>query len=355
MIISKTTRELSPYVAGEQPHDKKYIKLNTNENPYPPSERVKQAISQASNTELRLYPDPQCTELRKVLAKKEGVAPQNIFCGNGSDEVLFTACAAFFRGFSPALADITYSFYPVFCKLLGIAPATVKLKPDYSIDFAAFTAVAQNNGAILVNPNAPTTKSESVSDILALVKSTKNAVLVDEAYIDFASVPSLAPQVLNYDNLIVVKTFSKSYSLAGIRCGYAVASPQAITALECIRDSFNSYTVNTVTQAAATAAVLDDDYHQKTIAAVKQGRADVIARLSAVSRDVRVVTPDSDTNFYLLSCRNYTAEQIYAALRERGCLVRVLNAVAPAVRVTVGTAKQNAVVVSAVADMLNHD
>lgn len=356
MKISPFTERMEPYVAGEQPKDRAYVKLNTNENPYPPSPAVRAAIEKvAANAErLKLYPDPTCGDLKKAIAKKEGVSERAIFCGNGSDEVLAFCFAAFYRGLKPAICDITYSFYPVFCAMFGITPTVVPLLPDMSVDISRLIKSAKD-GAVIANPNAPTTKSESAESIIKIADGTDCAVVVDEAYVDFSSRPSLVPLVAERDNIVAVKTLSKSYSLAGLRVGYAIGSRQAVEALERVRDSINSYTVDAIAQAAGAAAISDCDYHKKTVERIVKERAEVIRALDGIKtaegNTVTVATPEPDTNFYLMKASGMSGQTLYERLKEKGVLVRYLSSLPDLVRVTVGSAEQNAALLKAVKEL----
>lgn len=326
-MLSELAKSLRPYVAGEQPRKKDAIKLNTNESPYPPSPAVAQAVRRFASDTLRLYPDPACTQLRKAIAAHENVDEENVFVGNGSDEVLALSFAAFFNRDKPiAFADVTYSFYPVYCRLLGIPYRTVPLSSDWRISRAGYTDAA---GVVIANPNAPTSLYEDVSQYI----HSDVPVLIDEAYIDFAGKPSLAQAAAKSENAVVIKTFSKSYALAGARCGYAVASAENINGLCRVRDSFNSYTVNAVTQAAATAAICDEAYHAQTVARIVATRDECI---DALRRKGYECLP-SATNFLFVTLPN--AEKKYAALKKEGIFVRWFSAprLIDKLRISIGT------------------
>jgi len=242
---SDVLKRLEPYVPGEQPKDKKYIKLNTNENPYPPSPRAIEAIRQAADERLRLYPDPDCDELKHVLAENLGVKKEQVFVGNGSDEVLAFSFAAFFNPGEPILfPDITYTFYPVYCQLYGIDYRTIPLDADFNIPVEGF--LQDNGGIIFANPNAPTGKFMDLASVEKIVKENiERVVVIDEAYVDFGG-QSAVKLIDKYPNLLVIKTLSKSHSLAGLRIGFALGNAGLIEGLDRVKNSFNSYTIDRI-------------------------------------------------------------------------------------------------------------
>lgn len=331
-MLSKLAESVLPYTAGEQPRGKTYVKLNTNENPYPPSPLVQAALDEFDTDKLRRYPDPACTELRDALAAREGVRRENIFVGNGSDEVLAFAFAALFDPDAPvSFADVTYSFYPVYCRLFGLTARIVPLRRDFSLDRNGY----ENGGGIVIaNPNAPTGLYEDVSDFLG----ASVPVIVDEAYIDFSGKPSLAAAAAKSKNTAVVKTFSKSFALAGARCGYAVASEEIIDGLFRIKDSFNSYTVNAVTQAAALAALRDTAYFAQTVQKVTAARETLLYGLKSKG----YACLPSYTNFVLATVPGGDARGAYLRLKENGVLVRFFDAprLRDKLRITVGTPEE---------------
>lgn len=330
---SKLALGLTPYTAGEQPKDRKFIKLNTNENPYPASPAVAPAVA-AVMDRLPLYPDMEATALREAIAKVNGVSPDMVFCGNGSDEVLAFAFAAFFAGKTLTAPDITYSFYPVYAQLFGVDYQTVPLREDYTVDpdnlIAARTPIA------LANPNAPTGLMLPICEVRRLaeaVKALDEVLLVDEAYAAFAPENAL-PLLKDFDNLLIVRTFSKSHALAGMRVGYAIGHPALINLMRCIRDSFNSYPLDHLAQAAATASILDTTYAESTAKRVIASRDKCIAALTAAGIPVL----KSATNFMFVKADPVDAKPVQLALRSEGILVRHFTAprLSPYLRVTVG-------------------
>ena len=332
---SKLALGLTPYTAGEQPRDRQFIKLNTNENPYPPSPRVAQAIDGLCDS-LRLYPDMEATSLREAIARVMGVSPEEIFCGNGSDEVLAFAFAAFFAGKTLLAPDVTYSFYPVYARLFGVDYRTVPLREDFTVDT---DGLMQGLPVALANPNAPTGLWLDKGEIRRLATHTRASgavLLVDEAYAAFA--PETCCDLLaEFDNLLLVRTFSKSHSLAGMRVGYALGSTRLISALRRIRDSFNSYPLDRLAQAAATASVLDGDYTAACVAKVVAARDKAYTRL----RSAGITVLESATNFLFVRAAQEDAAPVQQALRERSILVRHFSAprLKSWLRVTVGTAE----------------
>src|SRR3978361_418967 len=268
---SRLTHDLRPYVPGEQPRMAELVKLNTNENPLGPSPRVLEAIRGEATDTLRLYPDPQATALRACLAAYHQVRPEQVFVGNGSDEVLAHAFAALLKHDAPLLfPDITYSFYPVYCRLFGIAYETVPLDQDMRIRVADFCRRA--GAIILPNPNAPRGVGLSRAEIAALLQQHPDApVVIDEAYVDFGAETAI-PLVASHPNLLVVQTMSKSRALAGLRIGYAIGDADLIEALSRVKDSFNSYPLGRPAQAGAIASLEDEAYFQQSRARVIEGR-----------------------------------------------------------------------------------
>ena len=332
---SQRIRDMIPYVPGEQPRDRQFIKLNTNENPYPPSPKALEDLRAAAGGSLRLYPDPECTGLRAVLPAAHGLSPEQVFPGNGSDEVLAFCFQAFFDPDRPVrFADITYTFYAVYASYFGLTPELVPLAEDFTLPVADLLAPGCG-GVVLANPNAPTGLAVKLADIRRILEAHRDqVVLVDEAYIDFggASADVLVPE---YDNLVVVRTLSKGHALAGLRVGYALAQPDLIAALRCVRDSINSYTVDRAAQAAAAASLRDAAYFQERTAQVVRTRQ----RTALALRDMGFAVTDSQANFLFVRHPQVPAKTLLDGLRERGILVRWFDRprIRDYLRITVGT------------------
>lgn len=312
-----TVTRLTPYVPGEQRTGADIVKLNTNENPYPPSPTVMQAIQHVSGDQLRRYPDPESVQLRQALADYNGLDLDQVFVGNGSDEILALAFLAYFtNGKSLQFPDISYSFYPVYCDLYGIDPKTIPLEDDYSLDLKRFEVNV--GGIIFPNPNAPTGCSVAADGISALLqKHTEQVLMVDEAYVDFGD-QSVVGLINDYPNLLVSQTFSKGRSLAGMRLGVAFGHPSLIEGLQRVKNSFNSYPVDALAQSAGIASLADDEYFQKTTADIIRTRNQAVEHLQG--RGYRVLP--SNANFIFARPPAGNADQIFERLNQAGVLVR---------------------------------
>ncbi len=333
---SGRVRDMTPYVPGEQPKDRKFIKLNTNENPYPPSPHVAKAVADAAQ-DLRLYPDPECGALCQAVAAETGLSPENVFCGNGSDEVLSFAFQAFFdKGKAITVPDITYSFYEVFVKYLDLTAHLVPLNEDFSLPVEKFLNCP--GGVVVANPNAPTGQGISLEKIEEiLVSNREHVVLVDEAYIDFGG-QTAAGLIPRYPNLLVVQTASKSRSLAGLRVGWALGQTNLMAALRCVRDSINSYTVDRLASAAAVAALADRAYFEKTRRAIMETREATYQRLTKLGFE----GAPSQANFLFVRHPRVPGKALYDGLRRRGILVRRWDAprIADYLRISIGTPEE---------------
>jgi histidinol-phosphate aminotransferase len=336
---SPSIRSLVPYVPGEQPRIANLLKLNTNENPYPPSPQVVDAIAKAGAQGLQLYPDPEATELREIVARTHGLQPGQVFAGNGSDEVLAHAFYAFFRHGGPLLMpDISYSFYRVYCDLYGIVPAPIALDPDFQVRVADYVA-ADCTGVVIANPNAPTGVAVRLDAIEAVLRMhPTRVVLIDEAYVDFGADTAIA-LVERYPNLLVTHTLSKSRSLAGLRVGLAFGQRHLIDALERVKNSFNSYPLDRLAQAGAIAAYQDVAWFEQTRQAVMRSRA----ALTQALRDMGFEVLPSAANFVFARHARHLGATLAARLREQGIIVRHFGKperIAPFLRITVGTDAQ---------------
>ncbi|MDR0452339.1 MAG: aminotransferase class I/II-fold pyridoxal phosphate-dependent enzyme [Treponema sp.] len=333
-------RKLDPYIPGEQPRDRKFIKLNTNENPYPPPPGVVEAIRKAAGEALRLYPDPSCLEPRLAIAERYGVRPGQVFIGNGSDEVLAFAFAAFFgkgaggsmdKAAPPLLfPDITYSFYPVYAALWDIPFITVPLSENFTISINDYCT--NSGGAVFPNPNAPTGIALKAEEILPLAEyqgRNNRVLIVDEAYGAFAGTgplpgegllgaESLVPYIGGHPNMLTVHTLSKMASLAGLRAGFAIGNEALIEGLCRVRDSFNSYPVDRLAQAGISAAMADAGYYAGTARKVIATRE----RVAPLLREAGFEALPSAANFIFIRRPGKTGAELFAAFRERGILVR---------------------------------
>lgn len=317
---SEITKSIEPYVCGEQPKDKKYVKLNTNENPYPPSPKVLEAIRNSANADLRLYPDPNCDELSETIAKYYNLDRNQVFIGNGSDEVLALSFLAFFNTNETIIfPDISYSFYPVYADLYNINYRLAKLEEDYSIPVGDF--MTENGGIVIPNPNAPTAKCLDIASIKKILDYNSNkVVIIDEAYIDFGGT-SIVSLIKDYSNLLVIQTLSKSRSLAGIRLGFALGQEELIDGLNRIKNSFNSYTIDRVAAIAAVEAIKDEEYFKECVSKIINTREKVIEKLMVLGFNV----VPSKANFIFVSHSTCSAKELFTKLREKGVLVRFFN------------------------------
>ncbi|ANJ66172.1 histidinol-phosphate transaminase [Halothiobacillus diazotrophicus] len=345
---SPIVHELTPYVPGEQPKGMGLVKLNTNENPYGPSPKVLAAISSVLNDTLRLYPDPTASELRQTIAEYYALSPNQVFVGNGSDEVLAFVFQSLLAHGRPVLfPDISYSFYPVYCQLYGIEYRAIPIDDQMAIvpkDY--FGAEATGIGGIVFpNPNAPTGRLMSLLDIERLVAGHPGVVVVvDEAYIDFGG-QSAVTLIDRYPNLLVTQSLSKSRSLAGLRVGLALGHPDLIEALVRVKDSFNSYPLDRLALVGAQAAFLDTAYFEETRQRIMDDRDGLTAALKA--RGFEVIP--SAANFVFARHPQYSGAELYQGLRAQSVIVRHFNKprIADFLRITVGTTAQNQALLTA--------
>ena len=352
---STLVHSLTPYVPGEQPKLSNLVKLNTNENPYPPSPRAVAAMQAelgADGANLRLYPDPSSDRLREAVVThfaEFALSPAQVFVGNGSDEVLAHAFMALLKHEAPILMpDISYSFYPVYCGLYDVEHVSIPLGEHFEIRVDDYAR--DNGGIIIANPNAPTGKLLPLSEIERLVSAhPKSVVLIDEAYVDFGGESAIA-LVNSHPNLLVVRTLSKSHSLAGLRVGYAVGNAALIEALERVKNSFNSYPLDRLAIVGAAAAMADKEYLEQTRSAVMQSRATLVSALAGLGFDVL----PSAANFIFARHPQHDAAQLAAALRQRTIIVRhfKLPRIDQHLRITIGTDAQCQALVDALREIL---
>ncbi|EPF6409579.1 histidinol-phosphate transaminase, partial [Acinetobacter baumannii] len=339
---SPEVRELEPYVPGEQPKIQNLLKLNTNENPYPPSPKVVEAVQEVLHEQadvLRLYPDPDATVLKQAIAKQQNIDVSQVFVGNGSDEVLAHIFKAFFLQDGPILyPDITYSFYPVYSQFFGTKTKEIPLNENFEIDVRDYTQ--PNGGVIITNPNAPTSIALSLAEIEQVLQANPDRVVViDEAYVDFGA-ESAVSLINRYENLVVCQTTSKSRSLAGLRVGFAIAQSHLIAALEAVKNSFNSYPIDRFAIAAAVASFEDQAYFEEQCQKVITSREKLVRDLTELGFNVL----PSKANFIFATHSQHDAGQLAQKLREQGIIVRYFNKprINQFLRITVGTNEQNA-------------
>lgn len=336
--------KIEPYVAGEQPNKTDFIKLNANENPYPPSPKAIAAIREYNSENLKKYPSANAVPLVNAIAKREGLLPENVFAGNGTDDVLSLAFRAFFNSDKPIIfPDITYSFNTVWCDILNIPYETVPVDGNFNIDPADYAR--PNGGVVIANPNAPTSIGRGLDFIRAILDCNRDSVvIVDEAYVDFGGVTAV-PLLGEYDNLVITRTFSKSRSMAGMRLGWAMGGKELISALYAAKDSMNSYPVDSIAQAAGAASIEDEEYFQATLKRVIATRD----RLTSELRSMGFSLPDSQTNFVFASHPRYSAKEIFEFLKTRDIYVRWFNKprIDNYLRITVGTDGETDMLISA--------
>ena len=334
MYWEENVRRVVPYVAGEQPQNKNVIKLNTNENPYPPAPEVERVLRELDHDTLRKYPELDASELVNALAKRYGIDSEQVFVGVGSDDVLAMSFLTFFNSDKPILfPDITYSFYDVWADLFRIPYECQPLNENFYIRKEDYQK--ENGGIVIANPNAPTGVYETPDFLEEIIKANPNSVvIIDEAYIDFGG-ESCLPLIDKYENLLVVQTFSKSRALAGMRIGYAMGSKKLIKYLNDVKFSFNSYTMNTVTIKAGAASVANEEYFQQITGKIIETREHTKKRLS----ELGFLFPDSKTNFIFAAHKSVPAQEIFDVLIENEIYVRHWNKprIENYLRISIGT------------------
>lgn len=342
--LSKRAKNLVPYVPGEQPIGDNLIKLNTNENPYPPSPKAEEAMTNAVNANLKKYSKPECEELRRAIVKVENLPSIDyVYAGNGSDEVLAFCFQAFFDSDKDILfPDITYSFYPVYCGLYGLTSNEVSLDENLKINLNDYDM--ESTGIIFPNPNAPTGEYIELDRIEMLLKENfDKVVIVDEAYIEFGG-QSAVSLIEKHANLLVVRTMSKSHSLAGLRMGYAMGQPHLIEGIIRVKNSFNSYTCDTIAQAGATESILDVEYMKDACQKVIKTREYTVGELKKLGFKMT----DSKSNFLFILHPDFSGQYIFDKLREKNILVRHFKSpkrISNYLRVTIGTDQEMAIVI----------
>ena len=342
-------RKIDPYVPGEQPKTGNIIKLNANENPYPPAPSVTEVLRTFDAAKLAIYPDANAKALKTAIAERFDLQPSQVFLGNGSDDVLALAFQSFFCSDKPILyPDITYSFYPVWCEMLHIPFETIPVDDSFNINAADYKR--PNGGVVIANPNAPTSIGRGLDFMREILDANPDSVVIsDEAYVDFGGTSSV-PLLKEYENLVVVQTFSKSRSMAGMRIGYALGNKEIISALFAAKDSYNSYPLDSVAIAAGVASVEDEEYFRATVQKVVATRRRLTEELRAMGFDVA----DSSTNFLFAEHPKYRAKDIQEYLKTRDIYVRYFSKkrIDNRLRITIGTDEEIDALISALRDYI---
>lgn len=350
-FLSSLYESLKEYVPGEQPQDKKYVKLNTNESPFPPSPGVVAAVTDEEVKKLCLYSDPESKLLKAKLAENYSLSSENVFVANGSDDILNFAFMAFARETGAVYPDISYGFYPVFAELYGINTTVIALEDDFSVDYKKYLGIGKM--VVIANPNAPTGKTLPLCEIEEIVKTNPdNVVLVDEAYVDFGC-ESAVGLVKKYDNLLVVQTFSKSRSMAGARLGFAFAAPEIIKDLEKIKYSTNPYNLNRLTQLMGVKALEEQEYYENNCRTIAENREFTVKELEKIGF---TVIP-SKANFIFAKHNKINGEKIYLKLKDKGVLVRHFTSerIKEYNRITIGTKEQMQVLIDKLIEIIGEE
>lgn len=331
---TKNLRNIEPYVPGEQSKDKDIVKINANENPYPPSPKAAEVLKSFDTNKLRFYPSANSTKLKEAIAKYYKVDVSNVFVGNGSDEVLAVAFQSFFNSEKPIVyPDLTYSFYPVWCSLFGIKYKNYPVGDDFRINPEDYKE--KNGGVVIPNPNAPTSLGEGLDFVEKILNYNQDSVvIIDEAYVDFGGTSSI-PLIDKYENLLVTGTFSKSRSLAGLRIGFAIGSKALIDVMEAVKNSYNSYTVDSLSIEMGAASIEDDEYFKSTCKKVIKTRERVTLELEKLGFDVL----DSQTNFIFATHNEHNMKSLFEYLKTQKVFIRYfsLPRIENYVRITIGT------------------
>lgn len=331
---TKNLRNIKPYVPGEQSKDKDIVKINANENPYPPSPKAIEALKSFDTNKLRFYPSANSTKLKEAIAKYYKVDVSNVFVGNGSDDVLAVAFQSFFNSEKPIVyPDLTYSFYPVWCSLFGIEYKNYPVGDDFRINPEDYKE--KNGGVVIPNPNAPTSLGEGLDFVEKILNYNQDSVvIIDEAYVDFGGTSSI-PLIDKYENLLVTGTFSKSRSLAGLRIGFAIGSKALIDVMEAVKNSYNSYTVDSLSIEMGAASIEDDEYFKSTCQKVIKTRERVTLELEKLGFDVL----DSQTNFIFATHNEHNMKSLFEYLKTQKVFIRYfsLPRIENYVRITIGT------------------
>lgn len=349
-LWKENLRKIIPYVPGEQSKEKNIVKLNANENPYPPSPKAIEALKSFNSDRLRFYPNANSTELKEALAEYYNVKIENIFVGNGSDDVLAIAFQSFFNSDKPIVyPDLTYSFYPVWCDLFGIPYKTYPVDDNFRIIPEDYKE--ENGGVVIPNPNAPTSIGEGLGFVEKIMKyNPDSVVIIDEAYVDFGGTSSVE-LTKKYENLLITGTFSKSRSLAGLRIGFAVGSKELISVMEAVKNSYNSYTVDSVSMAMGTASIKDDEYFKSTCKKIIDTRERFTKEMKALGFKVL----DSSTNFIFATHSDLSMKDMFEYLKTKNVFIRYfsLPRIDNYTRITIGTDKEMDILLKEIKEYIN--
>jgi histidinol-phosphate aminotransferase len=348
-LWTKNLRDIEPYVPGEQSKDSNIVKLNANENPYPPSPKAIEVMKNFNAEKLRFYPDANASELKEALAEYYGVKAENIFLGNGSDDVIALSFQAFFNSDKPIVyPDITYSFYPVWCRLFNIPYKNYPLDDNFRINVEDYKE--SNGGVVIPNPNAPTSLGEGSEFIRKLLDYNQDSVvIIDEAYVDFGGESSV-PLINEYENLLVTGTFSKSRSLAGLRIGFAIGSKELISVLEAVKNSYNSYTIDSLSIAMGAASIKDDVYFKSTISKIIATRT----RITNELRELGFEVLDSQSNFIMATHKDIEIKDMFEYLKTKKVFIRYFNLprIDKYTRISIGTDEEMDILMSEIKNYL---
>lgn len=351
-LWTENLRKITPYVPGEQSKDNDIVKINANENPYPPSPKAIEALKRFDAEKLRLYPNANSTALKEALAKYYGVKTENVFVGNGSDDVIAVAFQALFNSeYLLVFPDLTYSFYPVWCSLFNIEYKTYPVDDNFRINPEDYRE--KNGGVIIPNPNAPTSLGEGLDFVEKLMEYNKDSVVViDEAYVDFGGT-SCVSLTKKYENLLVTGTFSKSRSLAGLRIGFAIGSKTLISVLEAVKNSYNSYTVDSLSIAMGSASIEDDEYFKETCNKIIKTRQRVTDEMRALGFTVL----DSSTNFIFVTHNNLSMKRMFEFLKTKKVFIRYfsIERIENYARISIGTDSEMDIFLDAVKEFLKNE
>ena len=349
-LWTKNLRDVEPYVPGEQSKNKNIVKLNANENPYPPSPMVKKALESFDLSELKKYPNANATELKQALADYYNVGIENVFVGNGSDDVIAIAFQSFFNSDKPIVyPDLTYSFYPVWCRLFDIPYKTYPVDDNFRINVEDYREA--NGGVVIPNPNAPTSIGEGLDFVERLMEYNRDSiVIIDEAYVDFGCVSSIE-LTKKYENLLVTGTFSKSRSLAGLRLGFAIGSKRLISVMEAVKNCYNSYTVDSLAITMGSASIKDDEYFKDCCKKIINTRE----RVANEMRGLGFTVADSSTNFLFATRDDLSMKELFEYLKSKNVFIRYFNLprINNHVRISIGTDDEMDIFLSRLKEYLN--